>query len=404
MLAIVALVAMTASAQNPDALKSIKKAKSVSEAQSLLSANESSMSAAENAQAWNKVVELSLKVATDEQQVAMEIETKKQMGQSTDATADNQLIYTNLATAMEAALKCDEYDVQPNEKGKVAPKFRKSNADKLNNQRVYLINAGQDAQNADDSKTAADMYSLYVKTGTAEMFTTYYPASDDQYLSEVARVASLTSFQNGEKCRAMCLADVVMNDPEKQKDGLDLKLYYIGQNLENEADSANAIKQYEELYAKYPTDTQAFSSLYNMYGYCKQSDKQAELMSDFLAKNPKNFTAWAMKGQDAMNELKYDEAIVNYKKALECETEDAGQRALVCTFVGYSYTQKAADEEVYESQLQCLKDAIPFLEEARSIDPERDRCNWAYPLYSCYYHVKGENDAATQELANMLGM
>ncbi len=400
----VALVALTASAQNPDALKNIKKAKTTSEAQQMINANESSMSAAENAQAYNKLVEIAYKNASDEITVLQEVEALRQMGQTSNKTVDNQLITDNLVIAYEAALACDKYDVQPNEKGKVAPKFRKSNAEKLGKYRTYLITAGQDAQQADDNKTAGDMYALYVKTGTADLFTESQPAANDQYLSEVARVASLTAYQNGDKCKAMCLANVVMQDPEKVKEGLDLKLHYIGQGLDTDEDKANALKQYEALYAEYPSDTQAFSSLYNMYGTMKQTDKQEALMSEFLAKNPQNFTAWAMKGQDAMNEQKYDDAIANYKKALSCEIEDNGLRALVCTYVGYSYTQKAADLEKYDDQLQALKDAIPYLEEARTLDPERDRSNWAYPLYSCYYHVKGEKDPATQELANMLGM
>ena len=41
---------------------------------------------------------------------------------------------------------------------------------------------------------------------------------------------------------------------------------------------------------------------------------------------------------------------------------------------------------------------MPYLEKAREIDPERERANWAYPLYQCYYNIYGEDDAKTKEV------
>ena len=36
------------------------------------------------------------------------------------------------------------------------------------------------------------------------------------------------------------------------------------------------------------------------------------------------------------------------------------------------------------------------------VDPNREKANWAYPLYQCYYSVYGANDPKTKELEAIL--
>ncbi len=413
-MAVVALMATSAVAQNPDALKQIKKAKSADEVKALIQQNESSMSAAENAQAYNKLVDICVKSVTEAQEKIQTIEVQKQMGQEPKESVDMPTFYANLEEAFEAALACDKYDIQPNEKDKVAPKFRKENGDRLYSLRPFLINAAQDAQSEGKDKEATKLFALYVVTAKADLFHDQATMAakvspegvGDPYLSEVARVASLTAYNEGDVAAAMRFADVVMEDPdpEKVQEGLSLKMYYTERGLETREDSLKCLETYKELYEKYPHNEDVFSRLASMYGNLGQVDKQNELVDSFLKANPGSFTAWAMKGQTEMNDQKYDEALADYEKALACEGADDGQKALVNTFVGFCYSQKAAQLEVYEQQIEELKKAIPYLEKARELDPNRERCNWAYPLYNCYYHTKGENDPATEELKNLLGL
>ncbi len=403
-LAVAAMIATTTFAQNPDALKQIKKAKSADEVKALITTNESSMSAAENAQAYNKMVDLYMKNVSDAQTTMQTIELEKQMGQEPKETVDMPAFYADLEQAYNYALTCDKYDIQPNDKGKVAPKFRKSNGDRLYTLRAHLINAGQEAQNAEDNKKAAELYTLYVTTGKADLFKEQAAAVPDPYISEVARVASLTSFQNGDVDTAMEMVEVVLEDPEKEKEGINLKMYYLAKNLETHEDSLQCLETFKELYAKYPEDTDVFTQVASMYGNLGQTDKQDELIAERIAAYPNDFMPYAMRGQTYMNDQKYDEAITDFKKALGCSDADDSQKALVNTFIGFCYNQKAAQLEVYEEQKAMLQEGMPYLEEARKLDPERDRGNWAYPLYNCYYHLKGESDPATIELKELLGL
>ncbi len=411
-IAAVAMFATSAFAQNPDAFKQIKKAKTAEEVSTLISANESSMSATENAQAYNKLVDMAMESVNAMQTTIQTNNVKQQMGQEVTEKVDMNAFYNDLNVAYMAALKCDKYDSQPNEKGKTPLKFRKSNGDRLYNFRPYLVNAGQDAQTAENNKLAAQYFGMYVATGKADLFKEQAAAAakaaadgvGDPYLTEVARVASLTSFNEGDTRMAQYYADVVMEDPAKVKEGLNLKLYYVEKGVNTHEDSLRCLGQLKEMYEKFPADADVFARLAQWYANLGELDKQNTLITERLQSDPKNFTAWAMKGQAEMNAQKYDDALESYKKAMTCETEDPLQKALVDTFIGYCYTQKSTQLEKYEDQVNLLKEAIPYLEEARSLDPNRERCNWAYPLYNCYYYVKGEKDSQTLELKDMLGL
>ncbi len=411
-MAVVAMFATSAFAQNPDAFKQIKKAKTADEVSTLISANEASMSASENAQAYNKLVDIAMSSVGATQATIQANSLKEQMGQEVTDKVDMKSFYNDLYVAYVAALKCDKYDSQPNEKGKVPLKFRKSNGDRLYNYRPYLVNGGQDAQTAEDNKTASQYYGMYVATAKSDLFKTQVEAANkaaadgvgDQYLSEVARVAALTTFNEGDLRMANFYADVVMEDKAKEKEGLNLKLYFVEQGIKTHADSLRCLGQLKEMYDKYPADSDVFARLAQWYANLGENEKQSKLISERLQSDPKNFTAWAMKGQSEMNALKYDEAITSYKEALTCETNDPLQKALIDTFLGYCYTQKSTQLDKYDDQVNLLKEAIPYLEEAKSLDPNRDRCNWAYPLYNCYYYVKGEKDAQTLELKDLLGL
>lgn len=407
-IALAATMATSAFAQNPDALKQIKKAKSVQEAASLVTANEKSMTAAENAQAYNKLVDLVMGPVNKANEIIQTNMAMEQMGQAGKEVNKDEF-YKNLLVAYDYALKCDKYDVQPNDKGKVAPKFRKSNADRLYNLRVQLISAGQAAQEADKNAEAAEFYGCYAVTGAAPMFADNVAAAAkiapdgkaDPYLSEVARVASITYFQAGKLAQAQECSEIVMQDPEKESEGLSLKMYILQQSAKTHADSLACLKELETLYQKYPKSNDVFAQLAQWYVNLGQNDKQAACIADRLQKDPNNFTALAMQGQNLMNAKKNDEAIESFKKAVECDIEDVKQKALIYTYIGFCYNAKAVEEEKYENQLEQVKAGIPFLEKAREIDPERERSNWAYPLYQSYYNVYGEDDARTKELQSL---
>ena len=263
--------------------------------------------------------------------------------------------------------------------------------------RVNLINAGQDAGNAQDTKAASEYFSLYVETATDKLFADRDVAKmPDQYLGQIARFAAIYAFQdkNMEKANAYC--DVALNDTASYKDALELKMYLMQQTLKTREDSVKCLSQFETLYAKDKSDA-IFTNLASMYGNLGMKDKQDKLVAEKLAEDPKCYFAYAIRGQSEMNERKYDEAIADFKKAHEIDPK----KSIMCTYIGACINAKAASLDG-DAQKKLLEESVTYLEKARDLDPNRNEANWAYPLYQCYYSLYGESDSRTAELKGLV--
>ena len=127
---------------------------------------------------------------------------------------------------------------------------------------------------------------------------------------------------------------------------------------------------------------------------------------DFAAKhiqgsNKQRFTAdmaLAMKAQSAMNAGQWDEAIAGYKKAIAINDKDA----LVLTYLGFCLNSKAQALNASQEQKSLYAQSKVYLEKARDLDPNKERANWSYPLYQCYYTLYGADDSRTKEMEKMV--
>lgn len=387
------LVAATSSAFAQD-IKSILKAKDYAEAQGQINSCLSSLSNEDKAKAYNKLVEISMQKVNKETGTISENQVMQQMGQKGDKPVDYEGLYTSLKAALNDAAECDKYDMQPNAKGKVAPKFHKKNQTALWPLRVHLINAGQDCLQKDDNKGAFDFYSTYVESGTSPLFADVDKTkSPDQYLGDVARVAGVIAYQAKDFDAANKYCDIALQDTASYKDALNLKMAMMQQSMKTKEDSVKCLKTFEDLYAKDKTNETIFTNLATLYGSLGMKDKQAKCIADRLAEDPNCFTAWAVKGQSEMNESKWDEAIADLKKA-----NDIKANALVLTWLGYCNNNKAANLQDLKQQKVLLNETQGYLEKARELDPNQQEANWGYLLYNTYYNLYGADDARTKAL------
>ena len=399
-LMVVALMAVAASSAfaQGDALKGILKAKSYTEAENLLNAGLSTLNSEQKAKAYNKLVQLSMEKVRKEEGIMSASAVAQQMGQKAEPY-DTLGMYNGIYTALKDAMACDEFDVQPNAKGKIAPKFHKNNQENLWPLRVHLINAGQDAVNANKQQDAMKFYGMYVQSGTSNLFADRDKAKlTDQYLGEVARVAAVLAYQNKDNEQANKYCDIAMTDTAAYKDALALKLYLMQQSLKTREDSLKCVAQFESLYAKDKSES-IFSNLASMYSNLGMADKQEALINERLASDPNCYSAYAIRAQSRMNASKWDDAIADFKKAIEIEPK----KAILFTYIGFCLNSKAAGIEDVKAQRKVVEESMNYLEKARDLDPDRKEANWSYPLYQCYYTLYGENDSRTKEMKNLSG-
>ncbi len=400
MLAVMMLLGTSAAfAGDSEPLKAILKSKTYEEAQSLLKSSLNQLAnAEEKAKAYNKLVDLAMDKVTKEQAVMTSNQMAAQFGQGKEQAFDTLGFYNAVMNAMENAIVCNTFDQQPNEKGKVKPKFQKANSDRLWGLRTHLINGGQQAGNSENTALAFKNYALYVDSSVDPLFDGIDKTkTPDQYLGEVARVAAVFAFQNKQIENANKYVDIAMKDTAVYKDALNLKMYIMQQGLKTKEDSLSYVNKLKELYVQDSKNDQIFATLAGMYGSLKMNAEQDQIINDKLAKDPNNFAAWALKGQNEMNLGKMEEAIVSFKKASTIDDKNV----VILTYLGFCLNSKAANLNTASEQKALYQESMVILEKAKSLDPNREKANWSYPLYQCYYTIYGANDQRTKEMENL---
>ena len=402
--AVMMFATSTVFAGDSDALKAILKAKTYTEAASMLQTNLSQLaSAQEKAKAYNHLAKLALE-KFDKENAVQASNIQAQLTKTKEQPYDTLGFYEAAYNATQAALECAKYDNQPNEKGKVNPKFIKDLTPLVANARMQLVNAGNYYAQRNDQSNVLKYWGTFLDTDTNPMFE----ASKQQeasFIGQVGYYSALYAYQAKQYDRAEKYADIAMRDSSMRKDAQNFKIQLGQMNLHTKQDSLNYINKLKGMLEQDPSNEAAFNSLCTMYSGLNMETELKSLIEDKLSKDPNNFTAWAMKGQMLMNENSkqqspnWDECINCYKKATAID----GKNPVVLVYLGFSINAKASlINGNTAAQKELYQEAIGYLEQARDIDPNRERANWAYPLYQSYYMVYGANDAKTKEMENML--
>ena len=140
-------------------------------------------------------------------------------------------------------------------------------------------------------------------------------------------------------------------------------------------------------------------TLASMYGNMNMKDELKSLVNSRLAADPNSAMAWTLKGQAEMNVNQWDEAIASFKKVLPIDAKNV----VVLTYLGFCINSKAAaiNGDV-PAQKALYKESMGYLEQAKELDPNREKANWSYPLYQCYYVNYGAADQRTKDLESLL--
>ncbi len=383
---VAALLAVTATSAFAQDIKSVLKAKDYAEAQSGLNSCLSSLNDEDKAKGYNKLVDLSFDKFNKENAVAVEVQTLEQMGQKSNKTYDKQGMYNGLLNGLNNALECDKYDQLPNAKGKVAPKFRKKNADRIWPNRIQFVIAGQDGLQGDDQTVAYKYFAAYVDSYTAPLFADVDKGARDEYLGSVALIAARLAYQMKDMDKANQYCDVALNDTASYKEALGVKVAFMQQAMKTKEDSLRCLKDVEALYLKDKANENIFSVLAPLYGALGMQDKQDAILAERLAANPNDFMANLVKGQALMNASKWDEAIATLQKATAAKDD-----ALALTFLGFCYNNKAAQQQDVAAMKGLFEKAKECFEKARDIDPNQQRASWSYMLDNTNYNLERLN-------------
>lgn len=402
--ALMMLGTSAAFAGDSEPLKAVLAAKDFTQASQLLKQNLGQMAnAAEKAKAYNYVTSLAMK--TFDAQNAIEIQNAQaKMLKQKVSPYDTLAYYQAAYDATVNAVECAKYDAEPNEKGKVKPKYTDALSTTVGNARIQLVTAGNYYAQRNDQNNILKYWGTFLDTDDNPMFAKNHD-SEKQYLGQVAYYTALYANQAKQYDRAEKYADIAMKDTAMRKQAEAFKYQMAQMNLKNHADSVAFANKMKAAYDAEPNNETIFGLLCSMYSGLGMDTELNATLDKAIAANPNNFTAWAMKGQNLVNKESksqnpnWDECINDFKKAIAIK----GDNSVVLTYLGFALNAKASGVNGNPAaQKELYKESLGYLEKAKEVDPDRQQSNWAYPLYQCYYSLYGANDSRTKEMEGML--
>lgn len=402
--ALMMLGTSAAFAGDSEPLKAVLAAKDFAQASQLLKQNLGQMAnAAEKAKAYDHVTKLALKTFDAQNAIEAQNIQAKMLKQKT-TPYDTLAFYQAAYDATVNAVECAKYDAQPNEKGKVKPKYTDALSTTAGNARLQLVTAGNYYAQRNDQENILKYWGTFLDTDSNPMFAKNHD-SEKQYLGQVAYYTALYANQAKQYDRAERYADIAMQDTAMRKQAETFKYAMAQNNLKTHADSLAFAQKMKAAYDAAPNNETVFGILCNMYNGLGMNAELNAVLDKAIATNPNNFTAWAMKGQNAVNKESksqnpnWDECINDFKKALAIKEDNS----VVLTYLAFALNAKASAINGNPAEKkQLYTESMGYLEKAKQVDPNRQQSNWAYPLYQCYYTLYGANDSRTKELEGLL--
>ena len=389
--AMLVLGATSAFAGDSDALKAVMKAKTYAEAEALVKQNLGQFANdAEKAKAYNKLVDLGMKVFNEQQTIQQTNQLMKK-NDPVDENVMNEGAYNALMNAIE----CYKYDQLPNAKGKVAPKFN-GNANRVWGARQQLVNAGQTAAQNNKADEVLKYWGAFLDTDSEPLFASVdakQKEAEKEYIGQVALFAARYAYQAKDAARCEKYCDIAMTSEKEAKDALNLKLYVMKDGLKTKEDSLNYVNKLKDLHAKDPSNDVMLDGLNSMYSALKMEKEQTELLDAAIAKDPKNFVALANKGMMYIQKNDANNAIKCLKQALEAKPDNV----VVMTYLGACYNSKAGEIQAVQGRKVVYQEAIKILDKAKELDPEKAQANWGYTRYQAYYGYYGPNAPETKK-------
>ena len=401
-MALMAAATTTAFAQ-ADVVKNAKKLLDKGEVEEAIKAVQPALTAGtdeEKAAAWNLLSAAHYKTFSDIQGKKLENQVKQ-----TNEPVDEAAMNAAIVAALDAALKCDEYDIKPNEKGKVKPRFRADNQKIYQAGRLQCINAGQYEYNQKNYAGAFKAFAIYVDSGESPLFTGI-DMTKDEYKYEVAYFASLAAYQQKDYPNVIKYAKIAAEDQAKAKDATEILVYSKKETMKTKQDTLEYIDMLKDASQKFPDDNRYSAWIGDYYLQSGSADDLLKWAEAEVAKNPDNKFAYTYKGEAFRLTNKFDEAVECYKKAFELDptyVAAAYQAGITLNSKAIELKDKLADKmgnltkENADKVKAILTDAKGYLEKVRELDPNRDQVNWAYALYQMYYNLGDKEKAAELE-------
>ena len=373
--------------------------------------------AEEEAAKWNKECQNQYQIYEKESKIQVANATQKEK-----TPFDTLAMYKAGVAALKAAIECDKYDAQPNEKGKVKLRYRKDNQVKGQQLRIVCLQAGQYFNTQKNMPATLEAFQMYVDSHDSPLFTGV-DMTKDPYIAQFAYYTGLVGYQlkdfdtaikYAQKCKECADNDIAVNpnnakvkeEADKLKaDADEILLFAKRDNCKTAADSTAFVSDLMALHKAKPQESRYFNMLIAYYN--EHPDKKQAWIDEEVTVIPDNKMAWAIKGETEMRAEKWDNAIASYKKALEIDpnfTAVIFNTGTCLNSKAIELKDKLSDKKTGKLTTEnaakvkeVLNEAKTYLLKAQELDPNRESVNWAYALYQVYYSLGDKAKSAEYE-------
>ena len=295
-------------------------------------------------------------------------------------------MYAALLAMHEYYQKTYEIDHQPNDKGKVRPKFEKKISKAYEDNLLYYINAGGYYMEQKDFKNALKAFQAFREIKRSPLFEGEKIAQPDSNSMMVDFFAIITAYQAGDKQLAIKYGEELKGNGYRQNEVYQI----LAQTYIEEGDTANYITTMQEGLKLFPKEPYYSVNLINTYIVQNKYDEARTFLAQAIELNPENPQLYDVMGK-LYEESNEEEAIKWFSKALEV---DPNYVESLCNLgrIYYNEAVEVSDKEeggmaaAQKKRTALLNKALPYLQKAYSINPDA-----SYYLLGNIYYALGDN-------------
>lgn len=296
---------------------------------------------------------------------------KQMLGQQ----PNEPVMYNALGSILPYFLKAYELDQQPNEKGKIKPKYSKDIKSILSANHIYYINGGAYYFEKKDYQKAYDFFNQYLEISDLDMFKGEAVAARDSNYQQIKFYAGVAASLMGDSKKAI-------SEFEDLKQ-YDYKANEVYQALAGEyqtiKDTVNFEKTLQEGVKKFPEENYYLLNLINIYIFSNRNEEAIAYLDKAIAQEP-SAQLYDVKGK-VYEGLKDDaKAQECFLKALEVDpnyTESISNLGRLFYNQGVNRLNEAnalTDAKEYqaakEEALTLFKKALPYFEKVHQMKPD----------------------------------
>lgn len=298
---------------------------------------------------------------------------------------DTASVYTLLNRMYRVAESLDSLDAQPDEKGRVKPEYRKSNADQLDKLRRNLYFGGTYNVRRSKYQDAFNFFETYIDAARQPLFTGYDYAKNDTNIPTAAYWATVSGYRLKDAERTLRFSQQALNDEAK---AVYVRQYICEAYLWQNNDEAY-LKALEDGFEHHPEYDYFFPRLGDYYNKHGQIDKTLRLSDAALAKYPDRSIFLLAKSVALLEMDRYDECIDVSNKliAKDPELPEPYFNIATCYLNQALELEKKNEPRLYRQKLIDLySKARPHMEKYRRLAP-KDQKRWAPALYRVYLNL-----------------